>query len=176
MKKLLMALTAVVLAASVHAATVTWGITAITDSEANTAKAGMVGYFLDSSTYSAFSALTADKVAEYVAANYTYTGATTANARTGAISLGVASGNYSANDPISGYIVLFDTSDASSAKYYAATEVLSTTISATGSNASLGLGTLASYGGWQTTAVPEPTSGLLMLLGMAGLALRRRRA
>ena len=26
------------------------------------------------------------------------------------------------------------------------------------------------------TAVPEPTSGLLMLLGMAGLALRRRRA
>ena len=31
--------------------------------------------------------------------------------------------------------------------------------------------------GWyQTAAVPEPTSGLLMLLGMAGLALRRRRA
>ena len=34
-----------------------------------------------------------------------------------------------------------------------------------------------SYGGWvSTAAVPEPTSGLLMLLGMAGLALRRRRA
>ena len=34
-----------------------------------------------------------------------------------------------------------------------------------------------SAGGWYTTAaVPEPTSGLLMLLGMAGLALRRRRA
>lgn len=37
----------------------------------------------------------------------------------------------------------------------------------------------ATYGtfsssGW--SAVPEPTSGLLMLLGMAGLALRRRRA
>ena len=29
---------------------------------------------------------------------------------------------------------------------------------------------------WSTGAVPEPTSGLLMLLGMAGLALRRRRA
>ena len=32
--------------------------------------------------------------------------------------------------------------------------------------------------GWYsvTSAVPEPTSGLLMLLGVAGLALRRRRA
>ena len=29
---------------------------------------------------------------------------------------------------------------------------------------------------WQTVAVPEPTSGLLLLLGMAGLALKRKRA
>ena len=31
-------------------------------------------------------------------------------------------------------------------------------------------------GNWTAVAAPEPTSGLLMLLGMAGLALRRRRA
>ena len=38
-------------------------------------------------------------------------------------------------------------------------------------------GTQYSASSWtSTTVVPEPTSGLLMLLGMAGLALRRRRA
>ncbi|MBR3923740.1 MAG: PEP-CTERM sorting domain-containing protein [Kiritimatiellae bacterium] len=31
--------------------------------------------------------------------------------------------------------------------------------------------------GWtEVSAAPEPTSGLLLLLGMAGLALRRKRA
>lgn len=29
---------------------------------------------------------------------------------------------------------------------------------------------------WKTMSVPEPTSGLLLLLGMAGLALKRKRA
>lgn len=36
--------------------------------------------------------------------------------------------------------------------------------------------TLAFGNGGEWTVAPEPTSGLLMLLGMAGLALRRRRA
>ena len=31
-------------------------------------------------------------------------------------------------------------------------------------------------GTWTSSSVPEPTSGLLMLLGMAGLALKRKRA
>ena len=44
-----------------------------------------------------------------------------------------------------------------------------------------GVSEIGDYGaftaaGWQTSAIPEPTSGLLLLLGVAGLALRRRRA
>ncbi len=38
-----------------------------------------------------------------------------------------------------------------------------------------GTTSVATAGGWYTAA-PEPTSGLLMLLGMAGLALKRKRA
>jgi hypothetical protein len=41
------------------------------------------------------------------------------------------------------------------------------------------IGATANFGsiaGWSYTPVPEPTSGLLVLLGVAGLALRRRRA
>lgn len=33
-----------------------------------------------------------------------------------------------------------------------------------------------SAAGWYSTSVPEPTSGLLLLLGMAGLALKRKHA
>ena len=36
--------------------------------------------------------------------------------------------------------------------------------------------TTLTAGSWSTASVPEPTSGLLLLLGMAGLALRRKRA
>jgi len=55
------------------------------------------------------------------------------------------------------------------------------TIAATTANTSFVAGnvssTLSNADNWKSYgAVPEPTSGLLMLLGMAGLALRRRRA
>ena len=42
--------------------------------------------------------------------------------------------------------------------------------------ASGGLGSSYSGAGWYYNDVPEPTSGLLLLLGVAGLALKRKRA
>ena len=39
-----------------------------------------------------------------------------------------------------------------------------------------GIKTNGNLASWSSAAVPEPTSGLLMLVGLAGLALRRKRA
>ena len=172
MKKLIIAAGIICITAVSNAAAVAWSLTGVTDSPDAAKAAGWVAYFMDGSTYNAFSALTADKVGEFAAANYTYT-ATTAAGRGGAVGVTQTAGNYSAGDEVSAYIVIFNSADAKAATYYAATALDTKTVPGSGSLAwSKDFATTTS--GWTTTAVPEPTSGLLMLLGMAGLALRRR--
>ena len=81
------------------------------------------------------------------------------------------------------FFVVFDTADAGSAtKYLTVTTAqsanLAKSVNATAASVTFAGGNQSTYANnaanW--TAVPEPTSGLLMLLGVAGLALRRRRA
>ena len=165
---------AVICAAAVsQGAACAWSLSGITASPDNAAAAGWVAYFMDGSTYSAFSALTADKVGEYAAANYSYT-ANTISGRTG-VSVGATSGAYTAGDNVSAYVVLFDASSVADAKNYSVTSVLEKQVPSSGA-LTMSWAFSTDTAGWTATAVPEPTSGLLMLLGMAGLALRRRRA
>lgn len=182
MKKLMIMMAVAIAAVVGNAATVTWGVTSVAASPANSAEAGMVAYLMDGSSYSAFSTLlagefTKDQLTTFVTANKLYDGATTAVAGRFGTTINVAEsdGDYKAGDSVNAYIVLFDTDTLAKAEYFAYTETQSATVGAAGAPITLSYGTFdAGTSGWQ--AVPEPTSGLLMLVGLAGLALRRRRA
>ena len=83
---------------------------------------------------------------------------------------------YAAGTSITAYLIAFNSDDAGTATFAYISDTADVTLPGSGvsGSASFDLSSSATAGNW--TAVPEPTSGLLMLLGMAGLALRRRRA
>lgn len=94
-----------------------------------------------------------------------------AGAATGATGISSA---FADGDSVTGFAVILDGSVDSYTNYIITDEKTATWTSSTGAKV-LGFGSQASAT-WTAAAVPEPTSGLLMLLGVAGLALRRRRA
>jgi len=185
----MIALAAAGLAVAVQAGTVTWGsgslytaatadggwssTTAMSASQLIT----MSVYLVDASTYATVSAMSqADmydwskgQAADYTAQNYTtkYIGAATAKDTSAP-----ASTTYNS-------IIIATYTDSSFGKEFYIANAASGTTSATGMLTLSNLvSTPGAASGWQTASapIPEPTSGLLMLLGMAGLALRRRRA
>ena len=92
-------------------------------------------------------------------------------------------GGWGAGDSVTAFLIIVDNTDLSKVENYLVANVAGTTpveqeMSYTFGGASegkqLAFGSQANNTGW--TAVPEPTSGILVLLGMAGLALRRKRA
>lgn len=122
-----------------------------------------INFFNDAAGTSAVTGLTGDL--------------TSGTSGTGSKYSGVVDG-FTANKDYYAQIVI------TTAGYEAKSEVAKFTSQATGDtslNFSDGSGfasftgfSTATAGAWQ--AVPEPTSGLLMLLGLAGLALKRKRA
>lgn len=168
MKKLIIAAVAVAFAAVSQAASVNWTATAASTTLSGGGVANGVAAYLFEGT---LSEATIQSIADG-----TWTGAgALAQVQTAAngsvMKTGV--GSY-ANQTVDFSMILLNAADYASAtefKYAEVKDVVFVT-----ANKPVAFATPLTSASWQAINVPEPTSGLMLLLGMAGLALRRRRA
>ena len=98
---------------------------------------------------------------------------------TAPMAAGAASGvmdGFGNSETIKAFAVVFNNADYKLADYAYVTDIGTGATGSEGQAATISIDATDSYdpSGW--TAVPEPTSGLLLLLGVAGLALKRKRA
>ena len=181
MKKLIVAALAAASAIAVNAASVDWSMAngVLAPSPDGSQSSGRCSYY----TMLIFTASQADAVDSAIAAgNFTSLGtmavSTYQTAKGGAFS-GSVGGLTGTTATL--FAVVFDTYSstetiADAGYYYKTGTITQSTYDPTGSDpATKAVFTSAQMTGtW--TAIPEPTSGLMLLLGMAGLALKRKRA
>ena len=185
MKKLMILAAAVVASVAANAAAVSWDSGVISLPDGSKAGKGDVTAYLFNvtkavyDTYAAYTDATALSDALYTAYSGSFASAdgTKTSPKAGTANLTDGKDDYGVGTYYA--VVLYTTTQ--DAKDYWMGNYASATIDAAQdvavSDLALKLGgTSTTATAWSTAAVPEPTSGLLMLLGMAGLALRRRRA
>jgi len=187
MKKLIIASIAAAVGLAVNAATVDWQVWVTGATKVANAYDGYTAYLVnaaawDAATISAATFSDSSIVLDSATFNagsgkstYTYK---TLNSTDVAAGRPVNISTLGEGSTIDVYYVLLNT-NKNPGEYYTISDTLTgraeTGEELFGSNTSIAQSSLAT--GWtQVGAVPEPTSGLLMLLGMAGLALRRKRA
>ena len=192
MKKLIVAACAVVSAIALNAASVDWSATrgALYDGAETPAKITSGNAYL---MFVTASYTQNDLVAAFVAAEGKADATLAAMTASGAMATGAGSINAGNSRPSgtstfdlsadgTAYFVVFNgdkmfvsyTTDALYDTLTGDASALFTTALTSLSKTTYDAASGYSAAGWY--AVPEPTSGLLMLLGMAGLALRRKRA
>ena len=169
MKKIMIIAAVVAFSAVANAATVTWSALATGTklSDGSTA-AGVVAYL--------FEGALSESVLDSIAAG-TWDGSgsiASANAAANGAVMKAGVGSYE-NTTKTFSMVLFDAATYATAtefKYAEVPDVVFVT-----ANKTANFTTALSNASWTAmAAVPEPTSGLLMLVGLVGLALRRKRA
>lgn len=182
MKKIMVALSVVALVAFAQAGSFKWGTgmgqavyKAGTETKLGTA---YTAYLFDSSTYAQGTLLSA-----FLGSGIDYSKSLSNKALSSSGTIASTQIDAVSGQAYSLYAVVVDDKNVYISEYKDVTGPdgsKSTTVyfSPTTSSKAAALDSASGYvgAGWYTTAVPEPTSGLLMLLGIAGLALRRRRA
>ena len=181
MKKLMVLAAVVVASVMANAATLKWGSGTITLADSTTAGKGAVSAYLfviDSTAYASLASKTGAALSDAVYSAY---GSSTASASAtgsssakGAVTLTDPTAYANGNTAYAAILYVEGDNYMGNVGTYTFDSDLNYTMSDMASKVG-GLTTGASTA-WSTAAVPEPTSGLLMLLGMAGLAIRRRRA
>ena len=187
MKKLMFMLAAVAMAACTQAASVYWTCTYVAKGAETYVDNGLA-FFVNEATLSQsdFLALTgkgATAISDALSGSYSYTGGSDGKYSV-AKADAVANATLGLSDATTGnkaYLVIFDTATITDASKFYVTEVKTFDTYAGTSTQQIKWGDQeersSAGGAWASAGpVPEPTSGLLMLIGMAGLALRRKRA
>ena len=172
MKKLMIALAVMAIAGMTQAAEFKWSTSALYAPNAD-GTVGTTPASAASGTWLATVLLYSDAACNTLISGVTGNSSSTVNPMSNAIgdTFGGATFVFDNSTPYYAILELTYTTDAGT--QVLKTDVVSTTLKSNG-NTALNFSSAISSGTW--SAVPEPTSGLLMLLGMAGLALRRKRA
>ena len=180
MKKLMMMAAVAMLGIAANAAACSWDVDTVYSFVGPTAVSsdtatGYLTYFVNADAFSvaqATSAITGGDLAFLSDTTKAWAG----DPLDDGFAMGTAGDVWGISATVNGYLVILNADDIGNATYAYISGVESGTTTAIGGNAQISFGDLdGSASGANWTAVPEPTSGLLMLLGMAGLALRRRR-
>ena len=190
MKKLMIALAAVAMGVAANAASFAWQVPSgrIFDGTGKTGEAGyaatvgLTAYLFDAGVYSQetlvsalASATGADYAKSIVAAKTTVNDAAQVDAKSFTYNV---SASFDAYYVIVGADKVFISETVASGIQASSEQAFDFDSPSTFSKKTFSSGTFAENGsGWYATgSVPEPTSGLLLLLGVAGLALKRKRA